>query len=116
MKCDSYLASHPAEGLIKNTLKIYNTGSQFVLFILAYSKMFRLFPLEFFKHQIHRILEILVILPSLHAVDHLDQRGEILLALQGFIVNVSDKRCIQQRLGFDPEILAAFAFSLGIGD
>ena len=44
------------------------TGSQFVLFVLANCKMIWLFLFQSFKHHVHRILELLIVLTHLHCV------------------------------------------------
>ena len=53
--------------------------------------MIRLFLFQVFKHQIHRILEILIILTDLHGIDKFDERGKVLFLLRCLIMDVADE-------------------------
>ncbi len=77
--------------------------------------MIRLFLFQVFKHQIHRILKVFIILADFHGVDELDQRGEVLLLHRRFIVNISDQRTVQQCFCLVPERISALSVTLGIG-
>ena len=79
--------------------------------------MFRILRLQILKHQIHRILELLVILPGFGGIQKLQQGGEILLLLWRFVIDKSDQRTIEQSLGLYPEIFGGlFPVALGIGN
>ena len=78
--------------------------------------MLRIFLRQFFKIQIHRVFVILIIFPDIHLVQHIDQRGEVLLLRWKLIMDIAYKGNIQKRLRFDPEVFAGLAFSFGIGD
>ena len=79
--------------------------------------MFRLLLFQFIKKLIHRILELFVILAGFAGVDELQQRGEVLLLLRGFIPDIADQCAVEQAFRFDPEILAGLlAIPLCIGD
>ena len=71
---------------------------------------------QFFKHQIDGIFEVLVVLPHLHGVNHLDEGGEVLLLHRRFVVDIPDERRVEQRLRLAPEIVAALAVPLRVGD
>ena len=82
--------------MIKKSLRAYITCRQFVFFILANSKVFRLILFQFFKKLVHGILEVFVILAGFAGVDELQQRGEVLLLLRGFIPDVADQCAVEQ--------------------
>ena len=83
--------------MIKKSLRAYITSRQLVFFILADGKMMGLFRFQCVKHQVHRVLELLVVLPDLHRVDELDESGKVLFFHRGFIVDISDEGAIQKR-------------------
>ena len=103
--------------MIKKSLRAYITGSQFILFILANSKVFRLVLFQFFKKLVHGIFEVFVILAGFAGVDELQQGGEVLLLLRGLIPDIANQCTVEQPFRFDPEILAGFfAIPLCVGD
>ena len=71
---------------------------------------------QFLKHQIDGIFEVLVVLPHLHGVDHFDEGGEVLLLNRRFVVDIADERRVEQRLRLAPEIVAALAVPLRVGN
>ena len=91
-------------------------GRQLIFFVLPDGEVVGLALLQILKHQVNRVLEVLVVLPRLHCVEKLDQRGEVLLVLRGLIVDVADERRVEQRLGLHPEIVPGLALALGVGD
>lgn len=48
--------------------------------------------------------------------DHFDQRREVVLLLRRTVMDISNQRGIEQSFRFHPEIITAFAFTLGIGN
>ena len=76
--------------------------------------MVRLLLFQVFKHQIHRILEILIILTDLHGIDKFDERGKVLFLLGCLIMDVADESTIEQCLCLVPERIAALTITLGI--
>ena len=77
--------------------------------------MVRLLFLQCFKHQIHRILELFVILTDLHGIDELDQGGEVLLLLRCFIMDIADQCTVEQRFRLIPERITALTIAFGVG-
>ena len=86
-------------------------GSQLVFFILTDCKVIRLFLFQGFKHQIHRVLELLIIFPHLHCVQELNQGGEILFLNRSFIVDISDQGTVEQRFRLRPELITGFSIT-----
>ena len=85
--------------MIKKSLRAYISCGQFIFGILAHRKVVG-FPLfQLIKHQVNGIFELLIVLPDLHAVYHLDERGKVLFLHRGLVVDVADERAVQQRLG-----------------
>ena len=82
--------------MIKKSFRAYNTGSKLELRVLPDSKVVRIFLLQIFKHQIHRVLKILVIFTDFHSVDEFDERGEVLFLLRRLIVDVPDESAVKQ--------------------
>ena len=72
--------------------------------------------LQLLKQNIHRILELFIILTDFHRVDHADKRIEITLFFWGFIVDVPDQSGVQKGFRLDPEIVPALCVACGIGD
>ena len=60
--------------------------------------MIRLTACQLLEGQIHVVLKGLIVLAHLHGVDELDERGEVLFLLGGFVVDIADKRRVEQRL------------------
>ena len=78
--------------------------------------MVGLLCLQRVKHQVHGVLELLVILPDLHRVDELDEGGEILFLHRGLVVDIPNEGAVQKRLGLNPKIVPGLALALGVGD
>ena len=78
--------------------------------------MFRVLFLKSLKHDVNRILELLVILPDLHGVDEFDQGGEVLFLDRCFIMDISDQCAVEQRFSFRPEFITGFSVPFGVGN
>ena len=85
--------------MIKKSLRAYISGSQLVFLILADRKMFRLLLFQFLKKLIYGIFEGFIILAGFAGVDELQQRGEVLLLLRGFIPDIADQCTVEQAFG-----------------
>ena len=57
--------------------------------------MLRFLLFQFIKKLIHRILKFFIILTGFAGVDELQQRGEVLLLLRGFIPDVADQCAVE---------------------
>ena len=82
--------------MIKKSLRAYITGSELELRVLPDSKVVRIFLLQIFKHQIHRVLKILVIFTNFHSVDEFDERGKVLFLLRCLIVDIADEGAVEK--------------------
>ena len=102
--------------MIKKSLRAYITCRQLIFLILAHRKVVWLLGFQCIKHQIHGVLELLVILTDFHGVDELDEGGEILLLHRSLIVDIANERAVQQGFCFYPKIVSGLAFAFGIGD
>ena len=78
--------------------------------------MIRLPLRQLLEGQIHVVLKGLIVLAHLHGVDELDERGEVLFLLGGFVVDIADERRVEQRLGLLPEVVPALAFPLRVAN
>ena len=101
--------------MIKKSLRAYISRSQFIFGILAHCKVVGGPLFQLIEHQVHGIFELLIVLPDLHTVDHLDEGGEVLFLHRGLIMDVADERAVQQRFRLDPEIVPGLALALGVG-
>ena len=70
-----------------------------LFFILPHGEVIRLPLRQLLEGQIHVVLKGLIVLAYLHGVDELDERGEVLFLLGGFVVDIADERRVEQRLG-----------------
>ena len=79
--------------------------------------MFRVFFFQTFKHEVNRVLEVLVVLAGFRRIYHFKQRRKVLFLVGGFVPDIADKRGIVELFSFYPKILAGFlpvAFGVGI--
>ena len=83
--------------MIKKSLRAYITCRQLKLLILPHGKVFRLAFFQRFKHQIDGILEILVVLPDLHRVNHADQHRKVAIFRWSNVIQIADQGGIEQR-------------------
>ena len=71
---------------------------------------------QLLKYQIDRVFELLIVLPHLHGVYHLNEGGEVLLLHRRFVPEVADEGGVEQGFRLAPEIVAALAVPLRVGD
>ena len=102
--------------LIKKSFRAYNTGGQLIFLILAHRKVVWLLGFQCIKHQVYGVFELLVILTDFHGVDELNEGGEVLFLHRSLIMDIANKRAVQQGFCFYPEIVSGLAFAFGIGD
>ena len=102
--------------MIKKSLRAYITGGQLIFLILAHRKVVWLLGFQCIKHQVYGVFELLVILTDFHGVDELNEGGEVLLLYRSLIMDIANKRAVQQGFCFYPEIVSGLAFAFGIGD
>ena len=102
--------------MIKKSLRAYITSGQLIFLILAHRKVIWLLGFQCIKHQVYGVFELLVILPDFHRIDELNEGGEVLLLHRSLIVDIANERAVQQRLRFDPEIVASLSFAFGVGN
>ena len=76
--------------MIKKSLRAYITRRKFVFFVLLDCKMLRVFFFQTFKHEVNRVLKVLVVLAGFRRIYHFKQRREVLLVLRGFIPDIAD--------------------------
>ena len=79
--------------------------------------MVRVLLLQLGEQDVHRALELLVVLPGLAGVDEVQQGDKVALLRLRLVPDVSDEGGIVQPLGLDPKIFGTFfALPLGIED
>ena len=83
--------------LLKKSFRAYNTSGSFIFGILPHRDVVGVPLFQLIEHQVHGVFELLIVLPDLHAVDHLNEGGEVLFLHRGFVVDVTDQRAVQQR-------------------
>lgn len=67
-------------------------------------------------HVIHGVLEIVVVLPGLHAVYHVHKGIDVLVLWLSLKDDIGHKRTVQKGLCLCPELVALFAVALGVGN
>ena len=77
--------------------------------VLTDGKVVRVLLLQTVKHEVHGVFIILILLPHLGGVEHIQQGGHVHLLLRGLIPDIGDQRLIVQGLGLRPEIFGTFA-------
>ena len=77
--------------MIKKSLRAYISGSHFEFTVLLHGEMIRLLLFQLGKQQIHRALELLVVLSGLRCVDKVQQGDEVALLRLRLIPNVADE-------------------------
>ena len=79
--------------------------------------MLRVFFFQTFKHEVNRVLEVLVVLAGFRRIYHFKQRREVLFFLRGFVPNVADKGAVKEPFRFYPKILPGFfPVPFGVGN
>ena len=79
--------------------------------------MFRVFFFQTFKHEVYRVLKVLVVLAGFRRIYHFKQRRKVLFLVGGFVPDIADKRGIVELFSFYPKILAGFLpVAFGVGD
>ena len=93
------------------------TGGQLVFFVLPYRKMVRVFLLQFIKHQIYWILEILIIFPGFWRINHFQQSIKIFFFFPAFIPDIANQGTIIEFFRLYPKILTwLLPFTFGISN
>ena len=67
-------------------------------------------------HVIHGVLEVVVVLPGLHAVYHIHKGIDVLVLGLALKDDIGHKRTVQKGLRLCPELVALLAVALGIGN
>ena len=79
--------------------------------------MLRVFFFQTFKHEVYRVLKVLVVLAGFRRIYHFKQRRKVLFLVGGFVPDISDKRGIVELFSLYPKILAGFLpVAFGVGD
>lgn len=76
--------------MIKKSLRAYITRRKFVFFVLLDREMLRVFFFQTFKHEVNRVLEVLVVLAGFRRIYHFKQRREVLFLVRGFVPDIAD--------------------------
>ena len=87
-----------------------DSGGQLIFLILAHRKVVWLLGFQCIKHQVYGVFELLVILTDFHGVDELNEGGEVLFLHRSLIMDIANKRAVQQGFCFYPEIVSGLAF------
>lgn len=85
--------------MIKRVLRAYNSRCHLVLLVLANRKVPRLPLSQIVEYLINLVAEVLVVLPHLHLIQHVDQRRKVLPFRQQLVMDVANQGDIQQRFG-----------------
>ena len=81
--------------MIKKSLRAYITRRQLEFFILPHREVIGILFAKLPKQNIDRVFKFLIVLPNLHRVYHLNERGKILLLGRRFVVDIADKGAVK---------------------
>ena len=103
--------------MIKKSFRAYNTRSQFVFAVLLDREVVRIAGFQLVEHDIHRVLEGLIVLSGFRGIDHFEQGSKVFLVVGCLVPDVTDDGCIVQLLRLHPKIFAGLiAISLRVDD
>ena len=103
--------------LIKKSFRAYNTRRQLVFAVLLDRKVVRVAGFQLIEHNIHGVLEGLIVLSGFRGIDHFEQGSKVFLVVGCLVPDVTDEGCIVQLFRLHPKIFAGFiAISLRVDD
>ena len=90
---------------------------QLVFAVLLDRKVVRVAGFQLIEHDIHRVLEGLIVLSGFRGIDHFEQGSKVFLVVGCLVPDVTDEGCIVQLFRLHPKIFAGFiAISLRVDD
>ena len=84
--------------MIKKSLRAYITRSQLVFAVLLDRKVVRVAGFQLVEHDIHGVLEGLIVLSGFRGIDHFEQGSKVFLVIRCLVPDVTDEGCIVQLL------------------
>ena len=79
--------------------------------------MVRIAGFQLIEHDIHWVLEGLIVLSGFRGIDHFEQSSKVFLVVGCLVPDVADESCVVELFRLDPEIFAGLiAVSLRIDD
>ena len=85
--------------MIKKSLRAYSSGSHLEFAVLLHGEVVRALLLQLGEQDVHRALELLVVLPRLAGVDEVQQGDKVALLRLRLVPDVPDEGGIVQPLG-----------------
>ena len=82
--------------MIKKSLRAYITRRQFVFAVLLDRKVVRIAGFQLIEHDIHGVLEGLIVLSGFRGIDHFEQSSKVFLVVGCLVPDVTDEGCIVQ--------------------
>ena len=90
---------------------------QLVFAVLLDRKVVRVAGFQLVEHDIHRVLEGLIVLSGFRGIDHFEQGSKVFLVIGCLVPDVADESCVVELFRLDPEIFAGLiTVSLRIDD
>ena len=77
--------------MIKKSLRAYISRGHFEFTVLLHGEVVRVLLLQLGEQDVHRALELLVVLPGLRCVDEVQEGDEVALLRLRLIPNVADE-------------------------
>ena len=103
--------------LIKKSFRAYNTRRQLVFAVLLDRKVVRVAGFQLIEHDIHGVLEGLIVLSGFRGIDHFEQSSKVFLVVGCLVPDVADESCVVELFRLDPKIFAGLiAISLRVDD
>lgn len=96
---------------------IDNSRRQLVFAVLLDREVVRVAGFQLIEHDIHGVLEGLIVLSGFRGIDHFEQSSKVFLVVGCLVPDVADESCVVELFRLDPEIFAGLiAVSLRIDD
>ena len=80
--------------MIKKSLRAYITRRQLVFAVLLDRKVVRVAGFQLVEHDIHRVLEGLIVLSGFRGIDHFEQGSKVFLVIGCLVPDVADESCV----------------------
>ena len=80
--------------MIKRVLRAYNTSRQLVFAVLLDRKVVRIAGFQLIEHDIHGVLEGLIVLSGFRGIDHFEQGSKVFLVVGCLVPDVTDEGCV----------------------
>ena len=79
---------------VSKSFRAYNTRRQLVFAVLLDRKVVRVAGFQLVEHDIHRVLECLIVLSGFRGIDHFEQGSKVFLVVGCLVPDVADESSV----------------------